>query len=133
MDIRLLENEAGKEETVEKKNGYFASVFTVEETSNIPELQENQGTEVSVLAITKEKMLGKLKGLKVDKSLRPDGLYPRVLKEIAEEICGGNSGDLSGITGVREGPRGLENNRRIDYFLNEDRLRKPEKGLCDNE
>eukprot|EP00061_Rhincodon_typus_P008279 g30747.t1 len=36
-----------------------------------------------MVAITKEKVLGKLKG---DKSLGPDGLHPRVLKEIAEEI-----------------------------------------------
>eukprot|EP00061_Rhincodon_typus_P013416 g39782.t1 len=35
-----------------------------------------------MVAITKEK----LNGLKVDKSPGPDGLYPRVLKEIAEEI-----------------------------------------------
>ena len=41
---------------------------------------------MSVVAITKEKVLGKLKGLKVDKSPRPDGLHSRVLKEIAEEI-----------------------------------------------
>eukprot|EP00061_Rhincodon_typus_P013135 g39317.t1 len=31
-------------------------------------------------------MLEKLKGLKVNKSRRPDGLHPKVLKEIAEEI-----------------------------------------------
>jgi len=67
-------------------NSYFASVFTVEDTSGMPELQENQGAQVSVVAITKEKVLGKLKGLKVDKSPGPDGLHPRVLKEIAEEI-----------------------------------------------
>ena len=38
------------------------------------------------MVITKEKVLEKLKGLKVDKSPGPDGLHPRVLKEIAEEI-----------------------------------------------
>ena len=38
------------------------------------------------MAITKEMVQGKLKGLKVDKSPGPDGLHPRVLKEIAEEI-----------------------------------------------
>eukprot|EP00061_Rhincodon_typus_P001408 g14719.t1 len=41
-----------------------------------------------MVAITKEKMLVKLIGLKVDKSPGPDGLHPRVLKEIAEEIVG---------------------------------------------
>eukprot|EP00061_Rhincodon_typus_P001212 g14044.t1 len=39
-----------------------------------------------MVAITKEKVLEKLNGLKVDKSPGPDGLHPRVLKEIAEEI-----------------------------------------------
>eukprot|EP00061_Rhincodon_typus_P010837 g35420.t1 len=37
------------------------------------------------MAIIKEKVLGKLKTLKVDKSLGPDGLHPRVQKEITEE------------------------------------------------
>eukprot|EP00061_Rhincodon_typus_P003357 g19893.t1 len=35
---------------------------------------------------TKEKVLEKPKGLKVDKSPGPDGLHPRILKEIAEEM-----------------------------------------------
>ena len=70
----------------EELNSYFASVFTVEDTSGMPELQENQGAQVSAVAITEEKVLEKLKGLKVDKSPGPDGLHPRVLKEIAEEI-----------------------------------------------
>ena len=47
----------------------------------MPELQESQGAQVSAVAITKEKVLGKLKGLKVDKSPGPDGLHPRVLKK----------------------------------------------------
>eukprot|EP00061_Rhincodon_typus_P005386 g24825.t1 len=41
---------------------------------------------MGVVTITKEKVLGKLKGLKVDKSPGPDGPYPRVLKEMAEEM-----------------------------------------------
>eukprot|EP00061_Rhincodon_typus_P009792 g33567.t1 len=45
-----------------------------------------RGTEVSVVAITKEKVLGKLKGLNVGKSPGPDGLHPKVLKEVAEEV-----------------------------------------------
>eukprot|EP00061_Rhincodon_typus_P000354 g11423.t1 len=39
-----------------------------------------------MVAITKEKVLVKLNGLKVNKSPGPDGLHPSVLKEIAEEI-----------------------------------------------
>ena len=41
---------------------------------------------MSAVAITKEKVLEKLKRLKMDKSPGPDGLHPRVQKEIAEEI-----------------------------------------------
>eukprot|EP00061_Rhincodon_typus_P011377 g36331.t1 len=39
-----------------------------------------------MMAINKEKVLEKLKRLKVDKSSGPDGLHPRVLKEIVEEL-----------------------------------------------
>eukprot|EP00061_Rhincodon_typus_P017391 g46069.t1 len=41
---------------------------------------------MSVVTIIKEKVLGKLKGLKVDYLSGPDGLHPRILEEIAEEI-----------------------------------------------
>eukprot|EP00061_Rhincodon_typus_P017913 g46844.t1 len=68
----------------EELNQYFASVFAVEDSS-IPELQESQ-ERVNTVAITKEKVLGKLKGLKVVKLPGPDGLHLRVLKEMAEEI-----------------------------------------------
>eukprot|EP00061_Rhincodon_typus_P010722 g35234.t1 len=45
---------------VEKLNRDFASVFAVEYTSSIPELQQSQGRS-EVVAIIKEKVLGKLK------------------------------------------------------------------------
>eukprot|EP00061_Rhincodon_typus_P016099 g44130.t1 len=38
------------------------------------------------MAITKEKVLGKVKGLQADKSSRLDGLHSGVLTELAEEI-----------------------------------------------
>eukprot|EP00061_Rhincodon_typus_P006633 g27472.t1 len=40
----------------------------------------------SIVAITKENVLGKLKGLHLDKPPGPDGPQPRVLKEKTEEI-----------------------------------------------
>eukprot|EP00061_Rhincodon_typus_P004919 g23732.t1 len=76
----------GNKEMAEELIRYFASVFMMEDSNSIPELQESQGAEVSVAAITKKKGLEKLKGLKADNSPRPDGLHPRVLKEIAVEI-----------------------------------------------
>eukprot|EP00061_Rhincodon_typus_P012323 g37977.t1 len=44
------------------------------------------GVRVEWMAITKEKMLGKLKVLEVDKSPGAEGLYPRFWKDKAEEI-----------------------------------------------
>eukprot|EP00061_Rhincodon_typus_P002911 g18805.t1 len=71
----------------EELNRYFASVFTVEDTNNTPELQQSQGAVVNkYVAITKEKVLGNLKGLKLDKSCGPVGPHPKALKEIAKEI-----------------------------------------------
>eukprot|EP00061_Rhincodon_typus_P014924 g42311.t1 len=42
------------------------------------------GAELNVMAVTEEKVLGKLKCLKVDKSPRPKELIPRVLNKIVE-------------------------------------------------
>eukprot|EP00061_Rhincodon_typus_P012507 g38282.t1 len=91
MDIGQLENAAGEaiignKEMAEELNKYFASVFKVKDMSNIPKIQEHCGAEVSMVAITKEKLLERLKGLKVYKTPGPDGPHPRVLKEIAEVI-----------------------------------------------
>eukprot|EP00061_Rhincodon_typus_P012757 g38677.t1 len=47
---------------------------------------ESQEAKVSVMSIAKEKVLGKLKGPKMDKSPKLDGLHPSVLKEIPENI-----------------------------------------------
>eukprot|EP00061_Rhincodon_typus_P010646 g35109.t1 len=76
----------GKKEMVEELNRYFISVFTVEDNC-IPELQKCQGAEARVAAITKEKVLGKLKGLKVHKIPGLDGLRSRVLQEMVKEIA----------------------------------------------
>eukprot|EP00061_Rhincodon_typus_P010829 g35408.t1 len=73
----------GSKEMVEELNRYFASVFTVENTSNIAERQEIQEAGVSVVAITKEKMLGNLKGVKIEKSSRPDGFVSTVVQWLA--------------------------------------------------
>ena len=65
---------------VEQVNGrgvsrYFASVFTVEDTLNIPLILKNMREELSTITITGEIVLDKLMGLKSDKSPGPDGLH----------------------------------------------------------
>ncbi|XP_072361026.1 uncharacterized protein [Scyliorhinus torazame] len=74
VDIGPLQNDAGNlvmgdQEIAEELNKYFASVFTVENMSNMPTIQESQGAESNMVAITKEKVLEKLRGLKIGKSL----------------------------------------------------------------
>lgn len=54
------------------------SVFTAEGASKMPEIQESWRAGVSGVAVTKEVMLGKLRGVKVDKSHRPDEQHARV-------------------------------------------------------
>uniref|UniRef100_A0A4W3J3J8 Reverse transcriptase domain-containing protein n=1 Tax=Callorhinchus milii TaxID=7868 RepID=A0A4W3J3J8_CALMI len=54
--------------------------------------QEDNGSEqLREINISKEMVLDKLSGLKTDKSPGPDGLHPRVLKEVATEIVDGMS------------------------------------------
>eukprot|EP00061_Rhincodon_typus_P017935 g46871.t1 len=45
------------------------------------------GLNVEFIIITKEAVLGKLMGLKVDRSPGPDEIHPRVLKEVMGEIA----------------------------------------------
>eukprot|EP00061_Rhincodon_typus_P003763 g20910.t1 len=76
----------GNEEIAEALNRYFVSVFTVEETSNMPVIEDREtkvGEDLDTIIITKEVVLGKPVELKVDKSPGPDGMHPRVLKEMA--------------------------------------------------
>ena len=65
-------------------------VFTVEDTNNMPKIDDKKamtGEDRETIKITKKIMLGKLMGLKIDKSPGPDGMHPRVLKEMVGEIA----------------------------------------------
>ena len=94
-------------------NRYFVSVFTVEDTNNMPKIDDRKamaGEDRETIIITKEVMLGKLMGLKVDKSSGPDGMHPRVLRD------GGRnskciSGNLPKFAALWGGSRRLENSK----------------------
>ena len=87
------------------------SVFTVEDTNNMPKIDDRKavaGENLETIIITKEVVLGKLMGLKVDKSPCPDGMHPRVLKEKNSKCTSGN---LPKFAGLWSGSRRLENSK----------------------
>jgi len=94
---------------------FFGSVFTVEDTNNMPVTDGNTamiGEDLDMIVITKEVVMGKLIGLKVDKSPGPDGMHPRVLKEMAREIANALVIILPEFNRLWGGPGGLEISKR---------------------
>ena len=78
----------GNKKMAEELNLYFTSVFTKEDVNIVPEVLRETcfSQELKEISISREMVLGKLMGLKVDKSPGPDNLHPRVLKEVVLEI-----------------------------------------------
>ena len=68
-------------------NRFFSSVFTIENTDNIPHFPDRSFAQsLSDVSITPEDVFTKLTSLKSFKSAGPDNLNPRVLKEAAFEL-----------------------------------------------
>eukprot|EP00061_Rhincodon_typus_P003140 g19387.t1 len=95
VNISPLEDEKGdlimgNEGITEALNKYFMLFFTLEDTNNMPVI-DDKGTKIDedldMTIIMKEVVLGKLMELKIDKSPGPDGMHPRVLKEMTGEIA----------------------------------------------
>ena len=75
-------------EKAEELNKFFASVFTREDVSDVPEpVSKHSGDALSTIVVTEEEVLKKLKKMNPSKSPGPDGLHPRVLKESADVIA----------------------------------------------
>ena len=76
-----------KAETLDK---FFSSVFTVEDMNNIPKLEPGEKSEGKFLLdiiITVDTVRAKLKALNPNKSPGPDKIYPRILKELSNELA----------------------------------------------
>ena len=74
-------------EKAEALNEFCRDAFTEEDTSNIPNFHtEDTRKPLEELKITEEKMKERLESLNPHKSPGPDGLHPRVLKEVSNEI-----------------------------------------------
>ena len=69
-------------------NNFFASVFTKENTHQLPVFDlKYQGTPITQVVATRDKILKELKNLNISKSMGPDGCHPRYLKETSDIIC----------------------------------------------
>ena len=67
-------------------NTFFSSVFT-QETDEAPELEERDfAQKLLEINISEELVLKKLQNLNPTKSQGPDGIHPRILKELSISI-----------------------------------------------
>ncbi len=72
------------QEKAQVLNKFFTSVFTKEDLTNIPNIGSKDGLqELDTFTITEDEVRKKLNSLKPSKSPGPDGLHPKLLKELA--------------------------------------------------
>ena len=80
-DGKLTENDKEKAEVL---NNYFSSVFTKEDKENMPIFKPNIDKCLYDFKISEIQMFNALKSLNINKSPGPDGIHPRLLKELAD-------------------------------------------------
>ena len=86
--VNTLDRNATKCNEAEVLNSFFKSVFTVEDTSQLPEPQGMKVDQVlSTVEITPLIVKNKLLKLNKSKSTGPDLIHPWVLSETAGSIC----------------------------------------------
>ena len=77
-------------QTTEVLNEYSSSVFTTEDISSIPvpltKFEGNKSEHLGQLFVTPEIIANKIKKMKDNKSPGIDGMPPKLLKEIVEQI-----------------------------------------------
>lgn len=67
-------------------NNYFASVFTAEDTTHLPQNMNSTSPTLQTIDITEEKVRKCLAQLRSDKAPGTDDISPRLLIEISEEV-----------------------------------------------
>ena len=89
--IGPLKNDDGKlitddREMSEELNKFFASVFTNEDTSNIPVRGQETNTKLENVVFTSEKIRAKIKDLKSNSAPGPDNISAHLLQIAREEL-----------------------------------------------
>ena len=80
------ERKTSNKEKAECLNKYFTSVFTCEDTSNVPDTNPKEITSPSnPITFSTETVEKLLSSLNVNKSAGPDGIHPRILAELSSE------------------------------------------------
>ena len=80
-------NTTNDQEKAEVLADFFSSVFTEEDTRKMPHMTQRNFKEwLTNINISKEKIKKKLLELNISKAPGPDGLHPRLLKELAAQL-----------------------------------------------
>ena len=88
----LLREDGSRATTDDEKaktlNEFFSSVFTAEDATTVHEPTKHfEGAYLNDIDITEEKIRSKLRKLDPCKSPGPDGLHPRILGEVADQLA----------------------------------------------
>jgi hypothetical protein len=77
---------AEDQDMAELLNEFFSSVFTREDTRDIPKAEETGAEEMGDVIFTEKKVQEKIKKLRESAAAGPDGIGPKILQEMCREI-----------------------------------------------